>query len=43
VPLQQNSKDCGCYVIYFAKKFLSDPESTFSLIKVVCFYISSSE
>jgi Ulp1 family protease len=35
VPLQSNSNDCGCFAIYFAKKFFSNPDSTIALIKVV--------
>jgi hypothetical protein len=35
VPLQANSKDCGCFTIYFAKKFFSSPDSTMALIKVI--------
>ena len=35
VPLQENSKDCGCFAIYFAKKFLLGPDSTIDLIKVI--------
>ena len=35
VPCQPNGTDCGCFLIYFAKKFLSDPIATLALIKVV--------
>ena len=42
VPQQWNSKDCGCFMIYFAKKFLSHPDAVIALIKVVL-SISSSE
>ena len=41
VPLQPNSKDCGCFAVYFAKKFFENPDSTLTLIKV-CLFISSS-
>jgi hypothetical protein len=34
VPWQPNSYDCGCFLIYFAKKFYSDPLSTMAVIKV---------
>ena len=34
VPQQLNFKDCGCFTIYFAKKFFNDPESTMALVKV---------
>jgi len=34
VPLQTNSNDCGCFLIYFAKKFFSNPEATMTLIRV---------
>lgn len=34
VPWQPNSNDCGCFLIYFAKKFFSDPLSTMAVIKV---------
>ena len=30
-----NSKDCVCFLIYFARKFLSDPDVTMAIIKVV--------
>ena len=35
VPFQTNGKDCGCFLIYFARKFLSDPDATIAIIKVV--------
>ena len=35
VPRQTNTKDCGCFMTYFAKNFFSDPEATMTLIKVV--------
>ena len=35
VPIQSNLKDCGCFTIFFGKKFLLDPESTMGLIKVI--------
>ena len=35
VPFQTNGKDCGCFLIYFARKFLSDPDATMAIIKVV--------
>lgn len=35
VPQQQNGKDCGCFLIYFAKMFFSNPHSTMALIKVL--------
>lgn len=34
VPVQANSKDCGCFTIFYAQKFFKDPEATMSLIKV---------
>jgi hypothetical protein len=34
VPLQSNTVDCACFAIYFAKKFLQNPDSAFALIKV---------
>jgi hypothetical protein len=34
VPVQANSKDCGCFTIYYAQKIFKDPEATMSLIKV---------
>jgi Ulp1 family protease len=34
VPRQQNTKDCACFMIYFAKKFFNNPEATMALIKV---------
>ena len=37
VPRQPNEKDCACFTIYFAKKFLQDPESTLTLVKVLLF------
>jgi Ulp1 family protease len=42
VPEQPNGKDCGCFTIFFAKKFLSDPNTTMAIVKVVLF-ISSTE
>jgi len=42
VPCQQNSTDCGCFLIYFAKTFMLNPGSTMSIIKVVSF-ISGNE
>jgi hypothetical protein len=35
VPHQLNSKDCGCFAIYFARKFFSNPDATMALIKVI--------
>lgn len=35
VPHQPNADDCGCFAIYFAKKFLADPLATMSIIKVI--------
>jgi hypothetical protein len=34
VPRQPNSNDCSCFLIYFSKKFFSDPLSTMAVIKV---------
>lgn len=34
VPTQPNFYDCGCYTIFFAKKFLADPDAILALIKV---------
>jgi Ulp1 family protease catalytic subunit len=34
VPQQNNSKDCACYTIYFAQKFLLNPKATMPVIKV---------
>jgi Ulp1 family protease len=34
VPHQKNSKDCGCFLIYFATKFMLDPEATLAIMKV---------
>lgn len=35
VPQQPNKNDCACFTIYFAQKFMHNPEDTMSLIKVV--------
>ena len=35
VPHQPNTKDCGCFMIYFAKKFFQEPDITMAIIKVV--------
>ena len=35
VPQQPNSKDCGCFTIYFAKKFFNDPVGIMAVIKVL--------
>jgi Ulp1 family protease len=35
VPLQPNTKDCGCFMIYFAKKFFENPDITMAIMKVV--------
>lgn len=35
VPHQLNNKDCGCFTIYFAKKFLTHPDATIALLKVI--------
>lgn len=40
VPHQPNLIDCGCFTIYFAKKFLADPLATMSIIKVILLAIS---
>ena len=32
--MQPNSKDCGCFVVYFGKKFFNDPMGTVAVIKV---------
>jgi hypothetical protein len=37
VPIQANLKDCGCFTVYFAKKFFLSPDSTVALIKVILF------
>ena len=34
VPIQHNTKDCGCFLIYFARKFFQNPGTTLELIKV---------
>jgi hypothetical protein len=34
VPLQPNSKDCACFVIYFAQKFFNNPKATLLIINV---------
>lgn len=34
VPCQPNGNDCGCFLIYFAKKFFSNPAETMAIIKV---------
>jgi len=41
VPRQPNGNDCGCFMIYFAKMFLRDPEATMALIKVILYTFSS--
>jgi Ulp1 family protease len=40
VPHQQNTHDCGCFTIYFARRFFQDPISTLEIIKVVCLFIT---
>ena len=35
VPLQTNSKDCACYTIFYGQRFLSNPDATIALIKVI--------
>jgi Ulp1 family protease len=40
VPHQDNSKDCGCFTVYFARKFLQDPVATLGIIKVLLFIFS---
>ena len=39
VPHQGNGKDCGCFAIYFARKFLQDPVTTLRIIKVCFFFL----
>jgi len=35
VPHQENGNDCGCFCIYFARRFFQDPVATLAIIKVV--------
>src|SRR5277367_1011024 len=34
VPKQPNANDCGCFLIYFTKRFFSNPQETLTIIKV---------
>jgi len=38
VPRQNNSSDCGCFAVFFGKKFFNDPEATMALVRVVPFF-----
>jgi hypothetical protein len=40
VPLQSNSNDCGCFTMYFGKKFFQSPDSTLASLKVGFIFIS---
>jgi Ulp1 family protease len=42
VPQQLNGKDCACFLIYFARRFLLSPEGTMALIKVCGFVFLAS-
>lgn len=39
VPLQTNLRDCGCFLIYFARKFISRPKDVLEIIKVLSILI----
>lgn len=39
VPCQQNGRDCGCFAIYFARRFLQDPVATIGIIKVMSIFL----
>lgn len=41
VPYQPNGKDCGCFVIYFGKRFLQNPDGTMAVIKVMLLIFST--
>lgn len=34
VPIQYNSNDCGCFLIFFGKRFFQSPDLVLSLLKV---------
>jgi Ulp1 family protease len=38
VPRQNNQYDCGCFTVFFGKKFFNDPEATLALLRVVSFF-----
>jgi hypothetical protein len=37
VPLQGNTKDCGCFAIHFARTFFLSPDSAIAMMKVILF------